>query len=1026
MARRRRDSTAKLLMVGLGLMLASCGGSETAAPVQGPSSTPVSIPATLSPPTPIPTATLEPTPTLPPKSMVEVELPPFDPYVWKISHGLAPESVPRTLDNTNEHTPGDSASFYVIDSISDSTYRTVNARLLYANDLLEMWFESPDGVDRERLQSVADRFAQVVAPALWEAFGREWSPGIDGSPRVAVLHLDELEEAAAYFSSNDEYPAAIEQRSNQREIVYLGLDSVDLQTDRYLHVLAHEFQHLIQWNNDPNEESWLDEGLAQLAELLAGSSGETADQWFLSETDIPLSHWPANLSESRPHYGASYLFSLYLWERYGDDFIQQLARHPDNGLAAARALLADQGVDADRVFADWVVANFLDDPQFEDGRYGYRGEQLRPACPREPIWELPANLSGSMPQYSARYLTFRGEGRIAVQFRGEVDLGPIPAGSRGEQTIWWSNRGDSVHTTLTRAFDLSGVDRATLEFTTWFDIEPFRDSGYVSLSTDGGETWEFLEATQMWTSDQAPYYSGVSGGSARPKWITDAADLSAYVGQQVLIRFEYVARSPYAGHGWAIDEIRIPELGYLHDAELDDGGWEADGFVRTGFNLPQRWELHLIHAGDVQRLPVRRDGLASARFTLEPGQEQAVLVIAAMAPRTKVEARFQVSVEGSGSLEAAYQQPPGVSYADDFGDVCSGWWIDSTEAYQFGYQSGEFFFAIDEPGHYAVSSPGLSFTDMTVQVTARQIQRAAGSSWGVVCRYQDAGSYYAFEIRDDGAYTIYARVSGEIVPLQDWTSTNMGLGGESVDRTLAASCIGDRLTFDLDGELLAEVFDSRYAVGDIGLTASTDQQAGARVVFDDLSVTRPDYALNPDILFFDNFEDRSSGWVERSNSDFRTGYLDGAYRIEIDSPDLLVWALAEQDLSDVIIEVDTTLERGVQNNSWGVFCRFQDADNTYGFEIAGEGWYVIYEIRDGQFANLLDWSYSKAINSGNGAINHLQVSCIGDRLSLSVNGKLLAEIEDTTHQQGDIGLVSSTYLASGSRVSFDNLILRQP
>jgi hypothetical protein len=300
------------------------------------------------------------------------------------------------------------------------------------------------------------------------------------------------------------------------------------------------------------------------------------------------------------------------------------------------------------------------------------------------------------------------------------------------------------------------------------------------------------------------------------------------------------------------------------------------------------------------------------------------------------------------------------------------------------------------------------------------------NSWGVVCRYQDSDNYYGFEIRHDGAYSIYARVAGEIVPLQDWTYASPVAGGEASDNLISAACIGDKLTMSVNSDQLSEVSDGRYAVGDIGLTASTAERSGARVVFDDLVLTRPDYAAHSDVILFDDFSDRASGWAEQNSPDFKTAYADEAFRIEIYAPELLVWSLANQDLSDVIIEVDTTLDRGVRNSSWGVFCRFQDTENTYGFEITGEGWYVIYEIRDGQFANLLDWSFSKAIDTGNGATNHIQASCINDQLDLSVNGKHLASIEDSSHVRGDIGLVSSTYLASGSRVSFDNLVLRQP
>ena len=52
---------------------------------------------------------------------------------------------------------------------------------------------------------------------------------------------------------------------------------------------------------------------------------------------------------------------------------------------------------------------------------------------------------------------------------------------------WWyrrSNRGDSISTTLTRTFDLSSIETATLRLNIWFDVEYQWDYGYVQISTD--------------------------------------------------------------------------------------------------------------------------------------------------------------------------------------------------------------------------------------------------------------------------------------------------------------------------------------------------------------------------------------------------------------------------------------------------------------------------------------------------------------------------------------------------------------
>lgn len=974
---------------------------------------------------PLPT----PIPTLPPRSPVEVELPAYDPYSFKLSHNVAAAPIDRTLRSSGPTSLGALRQFYVIDPLSETGYRSVSAALLYVNSLIEMWVEGGAQVDQDALQLAADRFAASTAPAIRQRYGMEWSPGIDGQRRIAFLHVQSLLQFSAYFNPIDEFPAAIEPYSNQREMMTVGLNSVQPGDPEYLPVLAHEFQHLIQWNNDPNEDSWLNEGLSQFAERQAGASSVRTNLSFLSQTGVQLNSWPVNRFDTLPHYGAAYLYTLYLAERFGDELITELARHPLNGMAAARAVLAARGVDADQVFADWTVANLLDDPALDDGRYGYQREQLRDACPRQSISELPMTVNGSLPQYSAEYWRFEGEGRVSVLFDGQTEVGPIPQGARTHGNFWWSNRGENVHSSLTRRFDLRGLSEATLEYLTWYDIQPFQDYGYISASIDGGQSWKFVPAPNMWNPSDfgdAPHYSGISGGSVRPQWIQQSIDLAPLLGHQVLIRFEYVAQGSYAGHGWAIDEIRVPQLGFYDDAETEIGGWQADGFVRSDFRLPQRWELYLVHGGSVEPLEIRSDGVAGARFTLEPGRSQAILVIAAIAPRTKVEAQFRLTVEGTGSLTAPPQIPEELAFADQFGDVCSGWWIEHTPEQRLGYQDGRFRIELNRPDDLAISTPGLSLTDAYLQVQAVLEASAGDNGWGAVCRYQDPEHYYAFELREDRGFSIYAVEDGREVTLAQEAEAAAIQVGAGAENQLQVSCIGDQLTLTLNGTQLASAVDQRYAVGDFGLLARTHAVGGSAVSFDDLSISLPDYSDLPGLILYDDFSDPQSGWDQRSDADASTGYRGSRYLIEVDSPELLVWSLAQQQLEDVIIEFDTSLERTASSASYGAFCRFSDADNTYGFEISADGWFVIYMLREGQFVNLVDLKQSTAIHTGARAANRIQVSCIGNELSLSVNGRLVASVLDATHSHGDVGLVASTYFDSGLAVAFDNLLLRQP
>ena len=100
---------------------------------------------------------------------------------------------------------------------------------------------------------------------------------------------------------------------------------------------------------------------------------------------------------------------LYLYERLGVETLRDFAAHPRQGLAALDDLLADHddGMDADSFFADWVLANHLNDGQREDGRFGYRMLQDKTrraqSSPSNRIRQLPAGIRAATAPYSADY-----------------------------------------------------------------------------------------------------------------------------------------------------------------------------------------------------------------------------------------------------------------------------------------------------------------------------------------------------------------------------------------------------------------------------------------------------------------------------------------------------------------------------------------------------------------------------------------------------------------------------------------------
>jgi len=615
-----------------------------------------------------PTPTLEtpePTPTFPPTIEI-TPLPQVEMETWELLERTeVPErdliALTKRLKHVAEPIPevvresaldyeiGDEETFWVSNVDTDEHFQ-ITALLLYATPHLYMWVEKGVDVDLERLKEAADIFEERTYPTDREFFGSEWTPGVDSDPHLNILHAGGLgDSVAGYYSSADEYPRIVHEFSNEREMFYINADNVTIGNDFYNGVLAHEFQHMIHWYNDRNEDTWLNEGFSELASYLNGYDPGGAEMAYAMRPDTQLNSWPDEPGEAGPNYGGAYLFTSYFLDRFGEEATRALVAHPANGIASVDAVLAEleTGYTFDTFFADWVVANYLDDPSLEDGRYGYR--ELRMGVGDVyPLRRYPAERQETVHQHAADYIVFQPQRDLKIDFQGATWVKVMDNEPHSGRYQWWSNRGDDSDMTLTRAFDLGGLESATLEFWAWYEIEENWDYAYVEVSTDGGQTWDILQAPS--TTDYNPNgnsfgwaYTGMSGGGEEPQWIREEVDLSDYVGGEALIRFEYITDDAVNRAGFALDDIGIPELGYDYDAENDDG-WEAEGFIRMENVLPQRWIVQVIEfAGRetrVHKIDLAEEGKGEWLIEGDEGDE-AVLVVSALAASTTEVARYK-------------------------------------------------------------------------------------------------------------------------------------------------------------------------------------------------------------------------------------------------------------------------------------------------------------------------------------------------------------------------------------------------
>jgi immune inhibitor A len=517
------------------------------------------------------------------------------------------------------------------------------------------WYVQSDLADRAPqpdLEQSAAVFESHTYPTIRTYFGAERSPGVDGDPHIVFL-LGNVPGVAAYFSSADAYPRSVNPRSNEHEMIYVNLNALRPGQTSFDSTMAHEFQHMVHFASCPAQESWVDEGAAELASRVDGFDGPPP-QAFIAHPDVQLTTWSTESNELARHYQAAYLFVRYTAERAGGwESLPNLLSTCARGETLFDGFVRRQGLspDVDSFFADWAVANLIDDPSVSDGRFAYAGGAIHVASTGVAGRDAP--FLGSVPQYAANYVELpTGEG--TAEFSGDTLVPlvvPADAAPGPDSPVWWSNRGDGIDARLTRRLDLRGVSQATARFRTWYDLEDKFDYVYLTASHDGGKTWQVLPGRQA-TPDAATGnnygmgWSGASGG-----WVDEEVDLTPVAGSEILLRFEYITDQSYTGQGFAFRDFQVPQFG-LSEPGADEGAWSAEGWVRVDAPVPERWTLRLVRwlpsGVQVDAVAVGPDGHAS--FGLDPTATRSVLVVVPTAPRTVQPASYQVTLTDEPGL----------------------------------------------------------------------------------------------------------------------------------------------------------------------------------------------------------------------------------------------------------------------------------------------------------------------------------------------------------------------------------------
>ena len=261
----------------------------------------------------------------------------------------------------------------------------------------------------------------------------------------------------------------------------------------YEGVFAHEYQHLLHDDYDGDEENFVNEGLSMFSEFLTGYIfGNDAYSTFEELPENSLVAWgDQGGREVVADYGIVFLYQMYLYEKFGQEFIQAEFHNPVERNIEHQYLFAavqDTKPTFDDIYHDFSVAVLINSRN-SDYQYGFDALDVAIDIGHQGERNPDAYDTPGAPPWGTDYIW------VEVMRYGKIHL----------QWCWlfqipnsaWTSDGDVLYSGTGDLLDnlaiFETIGGGTLTFDTYWDIEDFWDFGFVQVSTDGGthgQVWQ--------------------------------------------------------------------------------------------------------------------------------------------------------------------------------------------------------------------------------------------------------------------------------------------------------------------------------------------------------------------------------------------------------------------------------------------------------------------------------------------------------------------------------------------------------
>jgi hypothetical protein len=178
---------------------------------------------------------------------------------------------------------------------------------------------------------------------------------------------------------------------------------------------------------------------------------------------------------------------------------------------------------------------------------------------------------------------------------------------------------------------------------------------------------------------------------------------------------------------------------------------------------------------------------------------------------------------------------------DDFSDTPNGWGTMGREGGEIGFEYQGLTIKVNMPNYLFWTVNGPKFKDTRFEVDAVLLDGPANDNFGVICRYVNSSNFYGFLISHDGYYGIFKMSEGNMILAGEKTNLDFSdvIRQGGIVNHIEALCSGDTLKLTVNEIVLAEIRDSSFSEGQVGLIAGAYDTPGVQVLFDNLIVYQP-------------------------------------------------------------------------------------------------------------------------------------------------------------------------------------------